>query len=126
MSNSKGKNFREIISKLRQQVSDNCESIKKLTESSNEILLTVSRLEDSMAAFIEVKISEACSSILARLEALEKFKSVSYPTVYCPSWSSKIPAGLVGSRHTNRLSQLFQNCNKRITFYKPFLTIKYS
>ena len=74
MSNSKVKNFREIISKLQQQVSDNCESIKKLTESSNELLITVSRLEDSMAALMEVKISEACSSILARLEALEKFK----------------------------------------------------
>ena len=96
MSSSKDKNFGEIISKLRQQVSDNCDSIKKLTESSNEILQTVSRLEDSMAALIELKISEACSSILARLDALEKFRIselsnrvLSKLVIQNTSWTSK-------------------------------------
>ena len=97
LSNSKdNKNFGEIISKLRQQVSDNCDNIKKLTDSNNEMLHTVSQLEDSIAALVEVKVSEACASILARLEALEKFniselsnRVLSKLVIRNTSWTSK-------------------------------------
>ena len=79
MSNSKEKNFGEILNRLRHQVTENSDNIKQILDSNNKalesnqkLLETVSHLEDSISTLVELKERKTYASLLSRIEALEK------------------------------------------------------
>ena len=78
MSNSNSKNFGDILTKLRTQVSENSESIKQILETNKKLLDTVSQLEDSIATLVELKVNESYASLISRIETLEKQKRYEY------------------------------------------------